>query len=221
MDKARKIAAAIALLIIAFFIVVLVLGIIANRRAEIAQKDKVLAQLNAIEASADSQALKSKRVIDLAFDGWDNLEVIEANSPGASLGDRALQHISMGYQATDPVGSQVFERLANRDCAGRINGVTTMSGYTEQDVINGWQLAKDDLRTWLPYISNPQQVSNSCEDQFESVLKRTSESKGISMKDLGEAAGKGANDVRDWWNEATKPISDAVKNFKDGYNSQR
>ncbi|MCJ9674324.1 MULTISPECIES: hypothetical protein [unclassified Neorhizobium] len=183
-------------------------------------RNTVLARLDAAEKSSATPAQKSKQIIDAAFMDWGALDIVNERYPDHPIRQRAIEHVALGYQAIDPVGSLPFERLADIDCAGRVNRVTKKSGgYTRDDVIAGWAVARRDLETWTPNVANAREVSSACEHRFALILKRIEPKETTTVKDVGAVAGKVVGEVGSWWDSATKPLSDAVDEFKAGYSS--
>lgn len=51
--------------------------------------------------------------------------------------------------------------------------------------------------------------------------KKLEKAKTVTMHDIGEKFGRASSDLNNWWKETTKPVTDAVDEFKAGYNSSR
>ncbi|CUW88594.1 MULTISPECIES: hypothetical protein [Rhizobium/Agrobacterium group] len=205
-DRAQRASAAGGLLLGGFFVVLIVYGQIdgyLDRRAKQKELEGVLAQIDQIEASSDSPSLKSKKVLDLAYSNWDVVDAVNARHDPNYLLNRAGQHVQAGYQQTDPLTPSVFDKVASETCTIRVKRVDQKSPNFDTENFDGYRAAKQDFEAWRPYLADYDKAWDSC----------------ASIRDVGATVGEASGKVGEWWDSATKPLSDAVDEFKAGYQS--
>lgn len=225
-DKVQKASAAAALLIILGIIVLVIFGSIKaffDGRAKDAEMAKVMNDLEQIDASQESAALKSKKYLEVAFSTWDIARAVDAeHSPNYTL-NRVSQHVQSGYNLTAPLSAPIFDKAAEATCLIRVRRLDSDSPTYLNDIYDGYTSAQSDFEAWRPYLSNYDKSWGSCGNRFrvlhDRYTKRLEKEQQMSMKEIGAKVGQATSEVGKWWDSATKPLSDAVDDFKSGYNS--
>ncbi|MBD8663015.1 hypothetical protein IFT59_07085 [Rhizobium sp. CFBP 8752] len=225
-DKAQKASAAFALLIIAGFVVLVIYGSIksfSDARAKSAEEASVMSEIERVEASSDAPALKSRKVLELAWSSWDVVSAVDAKySENYSL-NRVGLHVQAGYNLTEPLSPPIFDKAAELTCIIRVRQLDTKSSTFIIDNDRAYRSAKNDIEVWRPYLADYGRTWGNCAYRFRVMLERhmarLENEKSVSVKEIGAKVGQATNEVGKWWDSATKPLSDAVDEFKSGYNS--
>ncbi|AMD59434.1 hypothetical protein AWN88_14270 [Agrobacterium tumefaciens] len=225
-DKLQKASAAAALLLILGIIVLVIFASIKSYfdgLAKDGEMAKLMGSIEQIEASQDPPALKSKKFLEIAYSTWDVADAIDARHSQNYVLNRVGQHVQAGYNLTDPLSPTIFDKAAEATCIIRVKQVNEKAATFERDNYAAYQAAKYDLEAWRPYLADYNKVWSSCAYRFQFMQsryeKKQEQQKSVSMRDVGAKVGEATAEVGKWWDSATKPLSDAVDEFKSGYNS--
>jgi hypothetical protein len=223
-DKSQKVSAAVALVLIAMFVALVIFSGVKgffDTRAKNQELAELVAEVDRIEASSESASLKSKKVIELAYSTSGAAAAIDEKHSQNYVLNRVGQHIQSGYQQADPLSPPVFDKAAEATCIIRVKQVSEKSPTFERDNYAAYQNAKNDLEAWRPYVADYNRVWNSCAYRFQFMQSRYEKEKeqerSVSMREIGAKVGEATTEVGKWWDSATKPMSDAVDDFKAGY----
>lgn len=227
-DRMQKVSAAVALAIIAGIGVLVVYGVTSSYvdgRTKKKQMAERLAEIERIEASAGDPASKSKAVIEIAYSTWDTAEAVDAKYPEHLTLNRVGEHVQQGYQQTAPLSPGVFTKAATATCLNRVRQVSETSPSFPTDNLDAYHNARNDLEAWRQYLSDADfnTVWGDCRYRFQFMQARYDKAhkptETVTLRDVGEQVGKATAEVGKWWDETTKPVTDAVDEFKAGYQS--
>ena len=225
-DRMQKASAALALLIIAGILVLVVFGSIKSYfdgRAKDDERARILAEIDQIESSSETAAVKSKKWLELAYSDWDVADAVDAKHFQNYVLNRVGQHVQAGHHLTDPLSAPVYEKAAVATCIIRVKQVNPSSTTFERDNYAAYENARNDLEAWRLYVADYRKTWEACAHRFrvmqDRYAKRVEKEKGVNMRDVGAKAGEATAEVGRWWDSATKPLTDAVDEFKSGYNS--
>jgi hypothetical protein len=225
-DKLHKASTAAALIIILLFVI---LGIFLSikssfdRHAKGVEMTKIIDNLSQIDASQDEPALKSKKFLEIAYSNWDLAAAVDARYSQNYVLNRVSKHVQSGYNVSEPLSPSVFDKAAMATCIVRVRQVNAESSTFLNDNYNAYLAAKNDLEAWRPYLADYEGSLKSCAYRFQvmhskHVAALEKENKG-SIKEIGAKVGHATSEVGRWWDNATKPLTDAVDEFKAGYTS--
>lgn len=229
-DKAQKASAAAGLGMVGILAIIIAFGSIKgciDQRAKDQELAGILAEIERVQASSDKPSTKSKKWIELAYSDWDVADAIDAKHSLNFTLNRVGQHVQAGYNVTDPLSPAIFDKAAEATCLIRVRQVNERSATFESDNFEAYQAAKRDLEAWRQYLTDYDKVWNSCAYRFQFMqnryVKRLEKEKetSVTMRDVGATVGEASSKVGEWWDSATKPLSDAVDEFKAGYQSGR
>ncbi|MGO7115548.1 hypothetical protein ACCS79_03450 [Rhizobium johnstonii] len=225
-DRVQKASGAVALLIIAGIGVLVVYGAVTSyfeKRANDKQLADQLTKIERIETSNDAPASKSKRVIEIAYSDWRVAEAVDAKYPDHLTLNRVGEHVQAGYQTSEPLSPGVFDKAAEATCINRVKQVSESSPSFVDDNLTAYHNARSDLEAWRPYLADYDKVFASCRYRFQFMQARYDKAhqptKTVTMKDIGAKVGEASGEVGKWWRDTTKPVTDAVDEFKAGYQS--
>ncbi|MBB4227964.1 hypothetical protein [Rhizobium mongolense] len=194
-----------------------------DKRARSGETAQRLTEIDQIEASNDAPGLKSRKIIEIAYSDWDVAEAADAKYPGHLTLDRVGEHVQSGYQASDPLSPGVFDKAAEATCIIRVKQVSEGSPSFVDENLTAYHNARNDLEAWRPYLADYDRAWRSCAYRFQFMQaryeKKLEKGKTVTMRDVGEKVGKASSEIGKWWSELTKPVTDAVDEFKAGYQS--
>jgi len=229
-DRMQKASAAVALIIIAGIGVLVVYGATSSYfegRTEKKEMVDRLAEIERIEASTAAPASKSKQIIEIAYSTWDTADAVDAKYPDHLTLNRVGEHVQQGYQQTEPLSAGVLSKAATATCLNRVRQVSESSPSFVSDNLNAYHNARNDLEAWRQYLSEADYstVGGGCRYRFQFMQARYDKAheptKTVTMRDVGAKVGEATAEIGKWWDDATKPLNDAVEEFKEGYNSQK
>ncbi len=185
--------------------------------------ERALGDIDAIELSQDPPALKNKRFLEIAYSNWDIANAVDAKHSQNYTLDRVFHHVQAGYNVTNPLDASIFIKAADATCMIRVRQVDEASANFLTDNYNAYLGAKNDLEAWRDYITEYDLTWRNCQHRFRVLqdrhIARLEREKAVSLREVGATVGKATTEVGNWWSNATKPISDAVSDFKEGYQS--
>ncbi|WP_322886790.1 hypothetical protein U8C31_27425 (plasmid) [Sinorhizobium medicae] len=227
-DKAQKTSAAAGLGMVVILAIIIAFGSIKgcfDQRAKDQELAGVLDEIERVEASSDAPSTKSKKWLELAYSDWDVSNAVDAKYSQNFTLNRVGQHVQAGYNVTDPLSPAIFDKAAEATCLIRVRQVNERSATFESDNFKAYQAAKYDLEAWRQYLANYDKVWDSCAYRFQFMRNRyvkrleKEKEKSVTMRDIGATVGEASSKVGEWWDSATKSLSDAVDEFKAGYQS--
>lgn len=225
-DKAQKTSAAIGLGTVAILLLLVTVGSIKgwiDQRSKARELAGVLSEIERIDASNESASSKSKKVLEIAYSSWDIAAAVDGKHEQNHLLNRVAWHVQAGYQQADPLTPSVFDKAAEATCIIRVGQVSPNSPTFMSDSYTAYIAAKRDLEAWRPYLADYDEVWGVCAHRFRVMqdrhVKRMERTKSVSMRDIGMKVGEATTEVERWWDSATKPLSDALNEFKSGYNA--
>ncbi|MDE8762633.1 hypothetical protein PZB21_26035 [Rhizobium sp. CBK13] len=227
-DKAQKTSAAVGLGMVVILAVIIafvsIKGYI-DQRAKDQEVAGVLAKIERVEASSDAPSTKSKKWLELAYSDWEVANAVDAKYSQNFTLNRVGRHVQAGYNVTDPLSPAIFDKAAEATCLIRVRQVNERSATFESDNFEAYQAAKYDLQAWRQYLTDYDKVWESCAYRFHFMqnryMQRMEKEKetSLTIRDVGATVGEASSKIGEWWDSATKPLSDAVDEFKAGYQS--
>lgn len=192
-------------------------------RVRLAPDRHVTAKLDAILSSNAPDAARRKALIEFGYTSAEFENALRKRFPDAMMVDRVSAYVQLGYHRTDPLPPLVFDKAAKDTCRLRYNKLRQSSPTFDNDVYHSYNAARIDLEAWRDYVDDFDVVVNDCASNFRFLVEQRKKKLDgeLTMKNVGSKVGEASAQIGHWWDSATKPLSDAVSDFRSGYESGR
>lgn len=227
-EKIQKVSTVFALSMIAAFALLFVYAAIRgylDSRAEEEAAANTLAELKRIETSDVAPSVKSREWLKLAYSSPSTMKATLSRHSEGYLLALVNFHISEGYNQSDPLPAAIVEKAAEANCLVFVRQVDMQSPTFNTDNYYAYLKATAEIGKLKPHLANYEASLASCTHRFQVMQQRHDKriaeenARSTAVRDVGAALGNATKEAGEWWSSTTKPIADAVDEFKAGYES--
>jgi hypothetical protein len=229
-EKIQKVSTVFALSMIAAFALLFVYAAVRgylDNRAEEEAAAKTLADLERIEASDAPLSVKSREWLELAYSSPGTMKATLSRHSEGHLLALVNLHISEGYNQSDPLPAAIIKKAAEAKCLVFVRQVDMQSPTFSTDNYYAYLQATAEIGKMQMDLVNYETSLASCTHRFQVMQQRHDKriaeenARSTAVRDVGAALGTATKEAGEWWSSTTKPIADAVDEFKAGYESGR
>ncbi|MBC2773684.1 hypothetical protein H6M51_12490 [Rhizobium sp. AQ_MP] len=227
-EKIQKVSTVFALSMIAaialLFVYAAVRGYL-DSRAEKEAAAKTLTDLERIEASDAPPSVKSREWLELAYSSPGAMKASLSRYSEGHLLALVNLHLSQGYNQSDPLPAAIIEKVAEAKCLVFVRQVDMKSPTFNTDNYSAYLQATAEIGKLQPHLMNYEASLASCTHRFQVMQQRHEKriaeesARSTAVRDVGAALGNATKEAGEWWSSTTKPIANAVDEFKAGYES--
>ncbi len=227
-EKTQKVTTVLVLSMIALIGLLFVYGAVRgylDSRAEEEATAKTLADLERIEASDAAPSVKSREWLELVYSSPSTMKAALSRHSEGYLLALVNFHISEGYNRSDPLPAAIVEKAAEAKCLVFVRQVDMKSPTFNTDNYYAYLQATAEIGKLQPHLVNYEASLASCTHRFQVMQQRHEKriaeesARSTAVRDVGAALGNATKEAGEWWSSTTKPIADAVDEFKAGYES--